>query len=199
MQVPAAATTSDTDTITFEIPKSQVVMLYKKGPNLVNKGSNSYSMNDLMLSVFTYVGHVVHKPTINGETNTTYLLNPSLEQSYSKEDIPSGIVFYPPMSSGEQKKVDDNDDPYECNDNAGMEEISKWKMDLQLIIIDVTAKTQDGILTNSGANISTSGPHGRWCSDYYVGLNEVLETTDLVNPNTVSLRSDYFEFPMNPN
>ena len=30
-------------------------------------------------------------------------------------------------------------------------------------------------------------------------LNEVLDTTDLGNPNSVSLRYADFEFPMNPN
>ena len=32
-----------------------------------------------------------------------------------------------------------------------------------------------------------------------MGLNEVLDTTDLGNPNSVSLRYADFEFPMNPN
>ena len=80
-----------------------------------------------------------------------------------------------------------------------MEEISKWKISPQLIISDVTSRTQDGNLTNSGYNILTSVPHGRLYSDYYVGLNEVLDMTDLVNPKSVSLRSDNFSFMMNPN
>ena len=40
--------------------------------------------------------------------------------------------------------------------------------------------------------ISTIGPHGRLCFDYYVLLNEVLDMTDLVNPNAVSIRSEDF-------
>ena len=40
--------------------------------------------------------------------------------------------------------------------------------------------------------ISTIGPHGRLRFDYYVGLNEVLDMTDLVNPNAVSIRSEDF-------
>ena len=67
------------------------------------------------------------------------------------------------------------------------------------IISAVTSKTQYVNLTNSGANISTSGPHERQCSDYYLGLDEVLEMTDLVNPNAASLRSAGFEFLMNTN
>ena len=103
------------------------------------------------------------------------------------------------MSSGEQKKGDDTNDPYKCHNNSGMGESSKCKMAPQIITSDVTSKTQYGNLTNSGSNISTSGPHGRRCSDYYVGLNEVLDMTDSVNKNAVSLRSVEFSFMMNPN
>ena len=70
---------------------------------------------------------------------------------------------------------------------------------LQLIISYVTSKTQDGNLKDSGANILTSGPHGRRCSDYYVGLNEVMEMMELVNPNAVSIRSSDFAFMINQN
>ena len=62
----------------------------------------------------------------------------------------------------------------------------------------MTSNTQDGNPTNSGDNISTSVPHGRLCSDYYMGLNEVLDMTDLVNSNAVSICSDDFSFLMNP-
>ena len=72
-------------------------------------------------------------------------------------------------------------------------------MALQLIISAMKSKTQDGNLTNSGSNISTSGPHGRRCSDYYVGLNEVLYMKDLVNPNAVGICSTNFAYMMNPN
>ena len=80
-----------------------------------------------------------------------------------------------------------------------MGEVSKWKMAPQLIIRAVTSKTQDGKLTNSGYNISTSGPHVQLCSDYYVGLNQVLDMKYLVNLNAVSLCSKDFSFMMNPN
>ena len=69
----------------------------------------------------------------------------------------------------------------------------------QLIISAVTSKTQDGNITYSRDNILTSVPHGRLYSDYYVGLNEVLDMTDLVNSNAVSIFSDDFSFVMNPN
>ena len=103
------------------------------------------------------------------------------------------------MSSGERKKGYDTNDPPKYNNNSGMGEISKWKMAPHIIISAVTSKTQDGNLTNSGSNIPTSGPHGRRCSGYYVGLNEILDMTDLVNPNYVSIRYAYFEFMTNPN
>ena len=63
----------------------------------------------------------------------------------------------------------------------------------------MASKTQDVNLTNSGANISTSVPHGLQCSEYYVVLNEVLYTADSFNPNAVSLSSAYFTFLINPN
>ena len=80
-----------------------------------------------------------------------------------------------------------------------MGDIFKWKMAPQLIISAVTSNTQDGNLTNSGANILTSGPHGRQCYDYYVGLNEVLDMMDTVNTKSVSLRSADVSFLINPN
>ena len=78
-------------------------------------------------------------------------------------------------------------------------ERSKCKISPQLIIGAVTSKTQDGNLTDSGSNISTSGPHGRRCSYDYVGLNGVMDMIDSVNPNSVSLRSADFTFLMNLN
>ena len=103
------------------------------------------------------------------------------------------------MSSEERKKGDDTDDPSECNENVGMGDSSKRKMAPQLIISAVTSKKQDGNLTNSGANISTSEPHGQRYSDYYVVLNEVLDMTNLVNLNAISIYSADFSFLMNPN
>ena len=61
------------------------------------------------------------------------------------------------------------------------------------------SKTHDGKLTKSESNISTSGPHGIRCSEYYMGLNEVLEILDSINPNPVSLCSTDFAFVINPN
>ena len=75
----------------------------------------------------------------------------------------------------------------------------KWEIAPQLIISAVKSKTQDGNLTNSGANILTSGPHGHWCSSWNVDLNKVLDMTDSVNPNYVSLHSADFSLLMNPN
>ena len=72
-------------------------------------------------------------------------------------------------------------------------------MSPQLIISAVTSKEQGGNLIESGDNISTIVPNGQLYSDYYVGLNEVLEMTDLVNPNAVSLCSEDFSFMMNSN
>ena len=103
------------------------------------------------------------------------------------------------MSSEERKKGDVTNDTSECNKNTGMEESSNWKMAPQLIISDVTSNTQDRNLTDSVYNISTSGPHGRQCYYYYGVLNEVLDMTDLVNPNYVRLCSADFSFLMNPN
>ena len=69
----------------------------------------------------------------------------------------------------------------------------------KLIFSAVRSKTQDRNLTNSGANISSSGLHGRQCSEYYAGLNMVLDMKDSVNPNAVSLHSDDFLFLVNTN
>ena len=84
-------------------------------------------------------------------THLTFYKHPfhftTLSNRYSQEKKLS------PMSSGEQNNGGDNDDPFECNENAGMREISKWKVEPQLIISAVTSKTQDGNLTDSGANI----------------------------------------------
>ena len=81
------------------------------------------------------------------------------------------------MSSvGQKKKYDTNDtsdnkvtpishDISKYNYNTGMWEKYKWEMAPQLIISVVTSKQQDGNLTNSGSNISTSGSHGLQCSE----------------------------------
>ena len=50
MQVLVVATTSDIDTATIEIPKSQVTMLSNKGDALIDQCRNSYLMNALILS-----------------------------------------------------------------------------------------------------------------------------------------------------
>ena len=69
----------------------------------------------------------------------------------------------------------------------------------QLIVSDVTSMTQDGNLTASYSNISNSRPHVRRCSDYYVGLNEVLDMEYSVSTNAVSIFSADFSFMMNTN
>ena len=79
-----------------------------------------------------------------------------------------------------------------------MEDI-KWEVAPQLIIITATNKIQSGNLSESSTNISTIGTNGCWCSEYYAGINEVLDMIDSVNPNSVSICSAYFAFMMNPN
>ena len=69
----------------------------------------------------------------------------------------------------------------------------------QIIISSDTATTQDGNLTDSRANILTSGTNGRRFSKYYAGINEVFDMTDSVNSNAVSLCSAGFTFLMNSN
>ena len=70
-------------------------------------------MNALMLSVCTSLGDGISKPTFNGETNKTYLLQSYLEPSYSKEEISPGKFSASPMSSGERKKGDDTNNKSE--------------------------------------------------------------------------------------
>ena len=72
-------------------------------------------------------------------------------------------------------------------------------VDPHIIVSVVRYKTQDGNLTNSRSNISTSRLHGHQCSEYYAGLNEVLDMTYSVNPNAVSLHSDDFLLLVNNN
>ena len=50
MQLSAAAAPRSMDTITVEIPKSQVAMLEKKGATIVDQGGNYYSVNVMTLS-----------------------------------------------------------------------------------------------------------------------------------------------------
>ena len=118
--MPYTTTTSDTDTATLVIPKSQVAMLSKNGDTLVDQVGNSYSKNALMLSDFKSLDLVISKPTANEDTDSPYLLQPSLSPSYSKEEIPSSKMLASPMSSGERNKVDDTNDPSEFNDNTSM-------------------------------------------------------------------------------
>ena len=72
-------------------------------------------------------------------------------------------------------------------------------MSPQLIVSEVTFKTQYDNLTDSVSNIFTSGPYGRQFSEYYAGLNYLLDMIDLLNPNAVSLFSSDFTFLMNLN
>ena len=192
-------TTSDTDTVTLVIHKYQVDMLAKNGATLVDQGGNSYSINSLMLSGRMSLDCGIYKPKSNGDSNIKYLIQPYLSSSYDKKDIPLLNILASPMSSREREKGYYTNDPYKINENAGMGGSSKWEMAPQVTIIDVTSKTQDGNLTDSGSKILTGGTHGRRCSDYYVVLNEVLDMTKLVNPNDVSLSSVDFSFLVNPN
>ena len=151
-----------------------------------------------MLPCCASLAHGIPKPTGNGKTNTPWLLHSSLAPYYAKEEIPSVNFSASSMSSGDRKKGYDTDDTSDCNDNSDMENIFKWKNPPELIISAVTPKTQYGKLNKSGSKISSSGPHGRRCSDYYVGLNEVLDMTESVNPNPVSLFSAHLHFWWNP-
>ena len=90
MRVSAAATTSDTDSVNFDIPKSQVAMLTQKGDNLVDQDGKSYSINYLMILVRTSLGRGFSKPEVNRETNSPYFLQSFMAPSYAKEEIPSG-------------------------------------------------------------------------------------------------------------
>ena len=74
MQVPVTTTTSNTDTVTPVILKSQVSMLAKKGDTLVDQGGNSYSINALMLSGCTSLDHGISNTAANWETNIHNLL-----------------------------------------------------------------------------------------------------------------------------
>ena len=158
MQLSPTTTKSDTYTVTLVIPKSQVSMLDQKGATLVDQGGNSYFMIALMISDCKSLNHGISKPTSNGETNSPYLLQPSLSPSYSNKEIPSSKIPASLMSSGERKKGDNSDDPSNCNENSDMGGRSKWKMVLQVIISAVASKTQDVNLTDSGTNLSDSGP-----------------------------------------
>ena len=84
VQFLAVTTTIDVDTGTLMIPKSQVAILAKKGYTLVDQNGNSYSMNDLILPGCTSFGSGITKPTVNGETNTPYLLHSSYFTSVSR-------------------------------------------------------------------------------------------------------------------
>ena len=74
-----------------------------------------------------------------------------------------------------------------------------WEVAPQITISDVTSKNQDINLYDSGANILTSGPHGQRWSDYYAGINKVLDMTDLVYTNSARLSSADFSFMIKPN
>ena len=74
-----------------------------------------------------------------------------------------------------------------------------WEVSPYLIITASTANTQARNLTDPGSNILTSGPHGLWWYEYYAGIKEVLDMTDLVNPHSISIFSSGFAFMMNPN
>ena len=69
MQVSETTTTSNTYTVILVIPKSQVVMLSKKGDTLVDQGGDSYLINALMLSDRNSLDNGISNPTANGETN----------------------------------------------------------------------------------------------------------------------------------
>ena len=69
MKVLATTTTSETDTVSLVIPKSQVAILAKNGATLVYQGGKLYSMNALMILYYKFLDHGISKPTANGQTN----------------------------------------------------------------------------------------------------------------------------------
>ena len=109
-----------------------------------------------------------------GDINTPYLLDTTL--LCSNEEVHLRKFSASPMSSGDRKNKDETDntpnskvnpishDTSKHNGNPGMEDKSKCKTTPQLITSAVKSNTQGGNLTKPGANISTSGPHGRRCS-----------------------------------
>ena len=111
MQVSETTTTSNTDTVNLLIPKFQVAMMAKKGDTIIYQGGNSYSMDVLMLSGFISLDHIISKPTYNGETNSPYLLQPSLSPSHDKEGITSRELSSSPMSLAKLEKGGDTNNP----------------------------------------------------------------------------------------
>ena len=78
MQVSSASTQSAMDTITVDIPKSQVVILAKKGANLVDQGGNSYSTNAMPVlnrKSLKNSNDGASKKNFNGYINPPYLLD----------------------------------------------------------------------------------------------------------------------------
>ena len=169
-------------------------------------------MNALMISNCMFnkdVFNGVSNNKVNGDIKTPYLLDTI--KLCANEEFHLVKVLASPISSGDRKNKYNNGhtpnnkvtpsshDPSKNNDNPGIGDKCKWKMDPQLIISAVTSNTQNGNITKSRANIYTIGPHGYRCSEYHAGLNEVLEMTKSVNLNTVSLCSTDFSFLMNTN
>ena len=158
-----------------------------------------------------------HEDGVNGASNN--IVKEEINHPYlldgitlcANEEARLGNILSSPMSSGDQKKKDDTNytskqnitsishNAYKYNTNTCMVDKSKCKMAPKLIISAVTSNTQDDNITNSGANIFTSGLHGRQSSEYYTVLNEVLNTIYSVNPNAVSIFSADFIFLTNTN
>ena len=194
-------------------------MLAKKCNTIVDQRGNYYSTNAMTFSTLTHNNihdSGVYNNNLNGEVKPPYRLyaqnSSNNEAETNQETRPSSIFPASPMSLGEHNgDVDDSNPPYNVKEVASrshgnskthedpslVEELN-WAVTPKLIISAFTVKTQDGNLNEFGANISTSAPHGRRCSEYYAGINKVRNMINLVNPNAVSIRSAGFVFMMNP-
>ena len=95
MQVSAAAAPRSMDTITVEIPRSQVAMMDKRGATIVNQGVNSYSMNTMTFSNIApnqIRDSGAYNNNLNWEVKPTYLLNPLTSGDNETETNPAAFL-----------------------------------------------------------------------------------------------------------
>ena len=89
------------DSITFEIPKSQLAMLAKNSATIVDQGDSSYLMNVVTLSTLALGDSGVYKNNLNWEVNPSYLLNTPTpgdnEADPNPSTFPSSIFPASPM------------------------------------------------------------------------------------------------------
>ena len=95
MQLSAAAAPRSMDTITVEIPRSQVAMMDKRGATIVNQGVNSYSMNTMTFSNIApnqIRDSGAYNNNLNWEVKPTYLLNPLTSGDNETETNPAAFL-----------------------------------------------------------------------------------------------------------